>query len=217
MKKIKLFSIIAAFMTALTFTSCNSDSDSGFEWPTPTETAALFSEIQGYHSAGLLLPGSIDANSNVTNADKFEKDSLQTSCAFTTGDSILTIHNVDVAKYAKYINDESISAEVAKLAPQDMKIKLIPYNAVQKLFITATYDITYTNEAGKKVKIQFYSGISNYSVAQIGTKKTNNKKVLLVYLTPGRIMVDEKANDVIKTYYYQGYTLPYVTYLEVEL
>ena len=47
MKKIKLFSIVAAFVAAFAFTSCNTGDSDGFQWPTPQESQALFSQIQG--------------------------------------------------------------------------------------------------------------------------------------------------------------------------
>jgi len=217
MKKIKALSIVAAFIAAFAFSSCNSSSDNSFQWPSAQESSSMLSEVQGYHSAGLLLPASVNANSNSTNADKFEKDSLTTTCVITSSDSTLTLQNVDVAKFAKYINDETISKEVAKLPAQDLKIKLIPYNYQQRTFVTATNDITYTNEAGKKVQIQFYSGINNLSYGGIGTRKDNSKRELILNVTPGRILVDGSAKDVLKTYSYQGYNMPYVATLEVVL
>lgn len=217
MKKFKALSIVAAFIAAFAFSSCNSSSDNSFQWPTAQESSLMLSQVQGYHAAGLLLPASVNANSNSTNADKFEKDSLTMTCMITSSDSMLVLQNVDVAKFAKYINDETISKEVAKLPAQDLRIKLFPYNYQQLTFVTATNDITYTNEAGKKVQIQFYSGINNLSYGAIGTRKDNNKRELILYVTPGRILVDGSSKDVLKTYYYQGYNMPYVATLEVVL
>ena len=188
MKKIKLFSIVAAFVAAFAFTSCNTDDSDGFQWPTPQESQALFSH------------------------------SVTTYCYVTPSDSMLTVRQVEVSKFAKYFSDATLKAEVEKLPAQDLKIKLLPYNAAQQLFITATQDITYTNADGKKVQIQFYSGLNNYSLAYIGTKKTNNKKELGVYITPGRVLVDgqTKAN-ALKSYVYRGYPQAYYAMLEMEL
>lgn len=214
MKKIKLFSIAAAFVAAFAFTSCNTDDSDGFQWPTPQESQALFSQIQGMHNGGILFPGSVGA----TDAEKFDKDSVTTYCYVTPSDSMLTVRQVEVSKFAKYFSDATLKAEVEKLPAQDLKIKLVPYKAAQQLFITATQDITYTNADGKKVQIQFYSGLSNYSLAFIGTKKTNNKKELGVYITPGRVLVDgqTKAN-ALKSYVYRGYPQAYYAMLEMEL
>ncbi len=217
MKKFKALSIVAAFIAAFAFSSCNSDSGSSFNWPTQQEATAMLGQVQGYHSAGLLLPASINANSNSTNADKFEKDSLTTSCYITTADSMLVLQNVDVAKFAKYINDETISNEVANLPAQNLTMKLCPLNYEQQTFYIVPNDITYTNGEGKKVKLQFYAGVNNLSYGFIGTRKDNQKKELILNLTPGRIVVDNTAKDVLKTYSYQGYTMPYVAMLEVVL
>lgn len=214
MKKIKLFSIVAAFVAAFAFTSCNTGDSDDFQWPTPQESQALFSQIQGMHNGGILFPGSV----GTTDAEKFDKDSVTTYCYVTPSDSMLTVRQVEVSKFAKYFSDATLKAEVEKLPAQDLKIKLLPYNAAQQMFITATQDITYTNADSKKVQIQFYSGLSNYSLAYIGTKKTNNKKELGVYITPGRVLVDgqTKAN-ALKSYIYRGYLQAYYAMLEMEL
>ena len=214
MKKIKLLSVLAMSLLAFAFTSCNTGDSDGFQWPTAAETQQLFSQIQGYHNGGILFPGSY----GTTDAEKFDKDSIATTCYFTPADSMLTVSNVPVAYFAKYIKDATLKAEIEKLPAQNLKIKVCPYNFNQQMFITGTNDITYTNSEGKKVQIQFYSGYSNYSVAYIGTKKTNNKKELAVYITPGRILVGgETKSNVFNTYTYNGYTNAYCAMLEMEL
>ena len=219
MKKFKALSIVAAFIAAFAFSSCNTgDSDSSFQWPSKQEASSMLGQIQGIRSAGLLLPASVNANSTSTNVDKFDKDSLQITCNITSSDSMLVLQNVDVAKFAKYINDETISKEVAKLQPQNIKVKLYPYSYQQLTFVSVTNDITYTNEAGKQVNIQFYSGVNNYSYGVIGTRKDNQKKVFMLYLTPGNILVDgQTKQSVFKTYTYDIYTYPYMATLEVSL
>lgn len=215
MKKIKLLSVLAMSLLAFAFTSCNTGDSDGFQWPTPQESQALFSQIQGMHNGGILFPGSI----GTTDAEKFDKDSVTTYCYVTPSDSMLTIRQVEVSKFAKYFNDATLKAEVEKLPAQDLKIKLVPYKYNQQMFITATQDITYTNADGKKVQIQFYSSVlSNYCLAYIGTKKTNNKKELGVYITPGRVLVDgQTKTSALKTYTYGGYPQAYCAMLEMEL
>lgn len=219
MKKFKALSIVAAFIAAFAFSSCNTgDSGSSYQLPSTQEASSMLAQIQGIRSAGLLLPASVNASSTSTNVDKFDKDSLQITCSVTSSDSMLVLQNVDVAKFAKYINDETISKEVANLQPQSIKIKLYPYSYQQLTFVSVTNDITYTNEAGKQVQIQFYSGVSNYSYGVIGTRKDNQKKVFMLYLTPGNIKVDgQSKQNVFKTYAYGYYTYPYMATLEVSL
>ncbi len=173
MKKIKLFSIVAAFVAAFAFTSCNTDDSDGFQWPTPQESQALFSQIQGMHNGGILFPGSV----GTTDAEKFDKDSVTTYCYVTPSDSMLTVRQVEVSKFAKYFSDATLKAEVEKLPAQDLKIKLLPYNAAQQLFITATQDITYTNADGKKVKGILHSVDGNdFSVSVEEKVKVEGKK-----------------------------------------
>lgn len=217
MKRIKLLSIIAACAATLAFSSCNTDgSSSSYTAPTPTESASMFEQINGTHSAGYLLPASVNANSTATNVDKFEKDSLTTNCAITASDSTLRV-NVEVSKFAKYITDSVISKEVAALPAQEMKIKLVPYSYSNLTFYTSVYPINYTNSQSKKTEIQFVSGLSNYNYAFIGTRNDTKKKEFVVYLSPIMVYVDNEKKNVVKTYYYGGYTYPYRTMLEVTL
>ncbi len=215
MKKIKLLSLAAIFAAAFAFTSCNSDSGNGFQWPSEAETAALFSEIQGSHGCGLLLPASINESDE---SKKFDKDSLSTYCNFRSSDSTLTVANVEVSKFAKYISNETIKKEVAELPNQTMNIKLIPYSYDSKMFLIVADDIQYTNSEGKVVRFKFYGGATNYSTAFIGTRKDNQRKELAIYLTPGAITVEnDMKTDALKTYNYQGYQYPYQAMLEVSL
>lgn len=68
MKKIKLLSVLAMSLLAFAFTSCNAGDSDGFQWPTPQESQALFSQIQGMHNGGILFPGSV----GTTDAEKFD-------------------------------------------------------------------------------------------------------------------------------------------------
>ena len=214
MKKIKLLSVLAMSLLAFAFTSCNTGDSDGFQWPTAQESQALFSQIQGMHNGGILFPGSV----GTTDAEKFDKDSITTMCYVTASDSMLKVSNVPVSKFAKYFSDATLKAEVEKLPAKNLKIKLVPYSYNQQMFITVTQDITYTNADGKKVQIQFYTGLSNYSLAYIGTKKTNNKKELGVYITPGRVLVDGQTKaSALKSYVYGGYSQAYCAMLEMEL
>ena len=61
------------------------------------------------------------------------------------------------------------------------------------------------------------SGLSNYNYAFIGTRNDTKKKEFVVYLSPIMVYVDNEKKNVVKTYYYGGYTYPYRTMLEVTL
>lgn len=214
MKRIKLFSIIAACAAVFAFSSCNTDGSSSYNNPSKTEAASMFAQINGSHNAGYLLPASAYASSNATNVDKFEKDSLLTNCTITASDSTLRM-NVDVSKFAKYINDSTISKEVAALPAQEMTVKLVPYNYSNLVFATIPSPITYTNSQGKKTQIAFMGGLNDYGV--IGTRKDTSKKVFVLYLSPYMVFVDGSQKNVMKTYYYNGSTYAYRTMLEVSL
>lgn len=180
--------------------------------PAQNESEYLLNIIKGNHSCGILFPA--------LESENIKKDSIgNLSCDISVVDDkgSLTVKNYPVKYFAKYIKDETIGKEVSALPEQDLSIQIIPYDVLQQMFLTVPKDITYTNSEGKQVKIQFYGGATNYSIAQVGTRKDNGKKELLVYLTPGRILVDGVTKDALKTYSYQGNNYPYVISLEALL
>lgn len=56
MKKITLFSILAVLFAAMSFTSCNSSSDNGFQLPTKQEAYNMMLTVGGSHQCGILFP-----------------------------------------------------------------------------------------------------------------------------------------------------------------
>ena len=63
MKKITLFSILAVLFAAMSFTSCNSSSDNGFQLPTKQEAYNMMLTVGGSHQCGILFPA--DKNNNI--------------------------------------------------------------------------------------------------------------------------------------------------------
>ena len=203
MKKITFLSILALCLTALSFTSCNSDSDS-FQYPTQTEAYNMMVKIAGtgFNSGKIIFPGdSIDKET------QWKTDSTYTTVTINPRDSSYTISDFPVSKLANYVKKAELSSLIAKLPNQTIKGKLLAVDKENLGFGTVTDNIKFTNSEGKEVQLAFYGGYTNYSLAGI----TQNKKNFVLYLTPGAIYVDKKLqDDAIRTYTSYGYTLPYI-------
>lgn len=215
MKNLKLFSILAVFVTALSFTSCNSDSDNSYQLPSKQEAFNMLSKVSGYHPCGILFPGDETDKNNI-----IKKDSVYGNTDFYVNerDSSYTISNFPVSLLAKYIKDESISKAVAALPNQNLKGKLLPYDPASTLFGSVTDNITFKNASGDDVVIAFYAGYNNYALAGYATNQTTKKQSFMMYLTMGAIYVNkQQKTDALK--YQTGYygSAPYIVYLQYNL
>lgn len=206
MKKFKLFAILAVCFAALSFTSCNSDSDnSGLQVPSETEARAMLSKIGGAHSAGMLFVG--DTN------NKIEKDSVGSLiCRVNVSDSTYTVEDFPVSKFSRYIKDENLKKAMEALPNQTLKGKLYPYQYASSLFCTQLENITFKTADGKDAILAFYGGLSNYSLAGYAQNKN-----FAIYITPGGIYIDKQLkNDALYTgtSSYYGGSVPYICILQ---
>ena len=115
MKKFTLFTVLAAFVAAFSFTSCNTDSDNSYTPLTPEQQknyqAAMASG--SYNDMTLLFEKKNDANVNK------QIDSVDVSCRVSMlGDSTITMTNFPIAQLAEHITDKDLSAAIAKEAPR---------------------------------------------------------------------------------------------------
>lgn len=222
MKKITLFSVLAVMFAALSFTSCNTDSDNDSSLPSPTEAKAMLNAVAGYHSCGILFPG----NNSTSESSKIEKDSVASGLRINASDSTFIITDFPVKCLAKYINDESLSQAVAALPNQNLQGKLYPYSgsASSPLFCTLTQNIDFTVD-GKSVSLKFYGGYNPYALAGYASSSTSSSttstpEYFVMYLTPGAIYVnDEYQSNALKVANNSNYgtNSPYIIYLRYNL
>lgn len=128
MKKITLFSILAAFVAALSFTSCNTDSDNG-DSPLSKEAQKNFQmamSVGSYDDMVVLFEKKNDANV------KNQIDSVPSSVRISmTGDSTMSIANFPIAAIAEHISNKEehisnkdLSKAIAKEAPRTITCKV---------------------------------------------------------------------------------------------
>lgn len=190
MKKITLFSILAAFVAALSFTSCNTDSDNSYQLPSKQEAYQMMVNIAGYgpRQCGILFPA--DEKNNIK-----EKDSIITNITINPTDSSYVISNFPVKLLAKYVKDEKCKKLISELPNQNVRGKLYPYDATSSLFFTATNNISFKDENSNNYALKFYA-LNNLAIAGISMDKKN----FLLYLTPGGIYDGtEEISNALKT------------------
>ncbi len=188
MKKITLFSILAVLFAAMSFTSCNSDSDNGIQLPTQQEAYNMMLTVGGSHQCGILFPA--DKNNNIQ-----QKDSVETNITINPSDSTYRINNFPVKLLAKYVKNETYSKLISEMPNQTLSGKLYALDATTPFFYTATNNVTFKDEQNNNYTLKFYA-LNGYAAA--GLDQT--KQYFLLYLTPGAIYNGtEIVNDAFKT------------------
>ena len=119
MKKFTLLTVLAAFVAAFSFTSCNTDGDS--YTPLTLEQQKSFQTamaVGSYNDMMLLFEKKNEANVNK------QIDSVAVSCRVSMyGDSTITMTNFPIAQLAEHISNPSLAEALAKEAPRTIKCK----------------------------------------------------------------------------------------------
>ena len=153
MKKITLFSILAVLFAAMSFTSCNTDGDSGMNFLT-LEQQKNFQQLMSYGSynnMAILYQKKNDANVNN------QVDSVASSCSISMyGDSTMTMTNFPVAALAEHISNKDLAAAIAKETPRTIKCR---YNVMPN----STSDIAYFIACPEAINLDLTYGTDNKS------------------------------------------------------
>lgn len=153
MKKITLFSILAVLFAAMSFTSCNTDGDSGMNFLT-LEQQKNFQQLMSYGSytnMAILYEKKNDANV------KNQVDSVPSSCSISMyGDSTMTMTNFPVAALAEHISNKDLAAAIAKETPRTIKCR---YNVMPN----STSDIAYFIACPEAINLDLTYGTDNKS------------------------------------------------------
>lgn len=152
MKKITLFSILAAFVAALSFTSCNTDSDNGPLSKEAQKNFQMAMSVGSYDDMVVLFEKKNDANV------KNQIDSVPSSVRISmTGDSTMSIANFPIAAIAEYISsNKDLSKAIAKEAPRTITCK---YNVIPK----STSEVAYYIACPNVIELNLAYGADNKS------------------------------------------------------
>lgn len=173
MKKITLLSLVAVLLTALTFTSCNTDDDNSYL--TKEQQDAYQTKMAGsYPNLVLLFDHKNDANV------KNQVDSVETECYFSMrNDSTFTISNFPIKKLAEHISDPELKEAISKVEDRTVpgKYMVLPKSQTSQAYFSAcpspiTLNLKYGSDAKEhKVVLIFsayYAGGCIWATNQIG-------------------------------------------------
>ena len=152
MKKITLLSLVAVLLTALTFTSCNTD-DNGYTPLTPESQRTFQSlmSIGSYNDMVILYKKKNDANVNN------QIDSVSSSVHVSMyNDSTMSIANFPIAAIAEHISNQELSQAIAKEAPRTITCK---YNVMPN----STSEVAYYIACPNVIELNLAYGADNKS------------------------------------------------------
>ena len=182
MKKITLFSILAAFVAALSFTSCNTDSDSDSQALSAAQIQQCYLATHGNHYGKMVYYAENKANV------KDKQDTVSVSWNITT-DSTMTIYGIPAKVIAERIQFNNELKEAIEKQPEitlNCKIQYATVNPIQ--FYIGPDNINYTlNYGGKehKFEMRFYWGYPS-----IGQYSPDSKKPMLLQLVAPLLKID---------------------------
>ena len=191
MKKIKLFSIVAAFVAAFAFTSCNTDNNSYYQPLTQAEKQTCYLKTSGSRMSKLAYV----SDENVTEKDgkKEYHDTLDVSTSIHGDgkDTVMTVNNFPVKIFARYIPenvDTKDLKDALKKYEMPVSFKSVVYYYTLTPFIqfmlfpdAITVNLEY---GGATHKVKFYcysSGNSRYTFGQVTQDKSKVEAYLVVY------------------------------------
>lgn len=224
MKKIKLFSIVAAFVAAFAFTSCNTgdDNNSYYQPLTQAEKQTCYLKTSGSRMSQLAYV----SDENVTEKDgkKEYHDTIDVSTSIHGDgkDTVMTVKNFPVKIFARYIPEN--------VDTKGLKEALKKYNKMPVSFKSVVYYYTITpviqfmlfpdaitvnlEYGGATHKVKFYcysSGNSRYTFGQVTQDKSDKSKVeayLVVYGYEVDPKDEKKPNPTAFNFNMAGTQLP---------
>lgn len=193
MKKIKLFSIVAAFVAAFAFTSCNTgdDNNSNYQPFTKSEKDVCYLKTHGSRMSKLTYV----SDENVTEKDgkKEYYDTLDVATDINGNgkDTVMTVRNFPVKIFARYIPENAETKDLKEALkkyelPVNFKSIVYYYSVTPVIQFMLFPDAISVNleYGGATHKVKFYcysSGNSRYTFGQVTQDKGKVEAYLVVY------------------------------------
>lgn len=200
MKKIKLFSIVAAFVAAFAFTSCNTgdDNNSYYKQLTKAEKETCYFKTAGSRMSKLAYIS--DEHVTLKDGKKEYIDTLDvaTSIYGDGKDTVMTVRNFPVKILERYIPESADTKELKEALkkyemPVNFKSVVYYYSVTPVLqFLLTPETITVNLEYGGAThKVNFYCYANGYYIYNTGLVNSTSNK-LEAYLTLYGYEVDPK-------------------------
>lgn len=191
MKKIKLFSIVAAFVAAFAFTSCNTGDDNNYTKPlTKSEKDVCFLKTAGSRMSKLAYMSDEHVTEKDGKKEYYDTLGVTTEIHGNGKDTVMTVRNFPVKIFARYIPENAEMKDLKEaLKKYEMPVNfksVIYYYTVTPVvqFMLFPDAITVNLEYGGAThKVKFYcysSGNSPYTFGQV-TQKSKVEAYLAVY------------------------------------
>lgn len=186
MKKIKLFSIVAAFVAAFAFTSCNTgdDNNSYYQPLTQAEKQTCYLKTSGSRMSKLAYV----SDEHVTEKDgkKEYHDTLDVSTSIHGDgkDTVMTVNNFPVKIFARYIPENADTKDLKEaLKKYKMPVNfksVVTYYTVTPVLQFLLYPETMTvnlEYGGATHKVNFYVYANAYYIYNTGLVDSKTSKL----------------------------------------
>lgn len=193
MKKIKLFSIVAAFVAAFAFTSCNTgdDNNSYYQPLTQAEKQTCYLKTSGSRMSQLAYVSDEHVTEKDGKKEYHDTIDVSTSIHGDGKDTVMIVKNFPVKIFARYIPanvDTKDLKEALKKYEMPVSFKSVVYYYTVTPFIqfmlfpdAITVNLEYGG-ATHKVKFYCYSSVnSRYTFGQVTQDKSKVEAYLVVY------------------------------------
>jgi hypothetical protein len=204
MKKIKLFSIAAAFVAAFAFTSCNTgdDNNSYYQPLTQAEKDVCYLKTSGVHNGKLAYMSDEHVTEIKGTKEYIDTLDVATDIYGNGKDTVMTVRNFPVKILARYIPENADTKDLKEaLKKYEMPVNfksIVYYYSVTPViqFMLFPDAITVNLEYGGAThKVKFYcysSGNSRYTFGQVTQDKSQDKSKVEAYLVVYGYEVDPK-------------------------
>lgn len=197
MKKIKLFSIVAAFVAAFAFTSCNTgdDNNSYYKPLTQAEKQTCYFKTAGNRMSKLTYLSDEHVTEYTTDKGKqkeyYDTLNVATSIYGEGKDTVMTVNNFPVKIFARYIPENAETKDLKEALkkyemPVNFKSIVYYYSVTPVIQFMLFPDAISVNleYGGATHKVKFYcysSGNSRYTFGQVTQDKGKVEAYLVVY------------------------------------
>ena len=190
MKKIKLFSIVAAFVAAFAFTSCNTGDDNNYTKPlTQAEKQTCYLKTSGSRMSKLAYISDEHVTEYVTTDKVKQKEYIDTLDVATDiygngKDTVMTVRNFPVKILARYIPEKADTKDLKEaLKKYEMPVNfksVVTYYTVTPVLQFLLYPETMTvnlEYGGATHKVNFYVYANAYYIYNTGLVDSKTSKL----------------------------------------
>lgn len=193
MKKIKLFSIVAAFVAAFAFTSCNTgdDNNSYYQPLTQAEKQTCYFKTAGSRMSKLAYMSDEHVTEKDGKKEYYDTLNVSTSIYGDGKDTVMTVNNFPVKIFARYIPENAEMKDLKEALkkyemPVNFKSIVYYYSVTPVIQFMLFPDAISVNlkYGGATHKVKFYcysSGNSRYTFGQVTQKTSKVEAYLVVY------------------------------------